>query len=164
MKIGRFSSIQHVYYICGHIGFVVEIHVRSSNTTTAVSEQAHRSRLASRRGRWRWGSQVHTGRAGEAWTGPNRCFVRRERGIARTRVARTKLTAKLFNSRGKAVRIFVPYVRTQVQIHTSYKRKNRRASRAFFINIGLRQAKVVHTNPCLTYNNSMIQNGWQYSI
>ena len=38
-----------------------------------------------------------------------------------------------------------------------YKRKNRRASRALFFLIGLRQAKVVRADACLTYNY-MIKN------
>ena len=40
-----------------------------------------------------------------------------------------------------------------------YKRKNRRASRASFFLIGLRQVKVVRDDACLTYNYSMIKTG-----
>ena len=45
-----------------------------------------------------------------------------------------------------------------------YKRKRRPASRALFFLIGLRQANVVHADACLTYNYTMIENGWLYSI
>ena len=44
------------------------------------------------------------------------------------------------------------------------ERRERRPSRAIFFVIGLRQAKVVHADPCLTYNYSMIKNRWLYSI
>ena len=49
-------------------------------------------------------------------------------------------------------------------LHINYKRENRRASRALFFRFGLRQAKVVHTDPCLTYNFSMIKNRWLHNI
>ena len=40
-----------------------------------------------------------------------------------------------------------------------YKRKNRRASRAIFSLIGLRQAKVVHADTCSTYSYSTLRGG-----